>query len=131
MPSLLNQFNTLSTVWGMGLSDPELRVIENTVRWELERLASSRSRTVTVKLRGLPPELRRVAKRALVLLFRRHRIPFTVQYRGWRVIFDVDDTRKVKGMLDELMAEVEYAVRSVAKGRVGIEQNSVIIADVE
>jgi len=115
----------------MTLTEEQLRAVLNAVVWELRRIASSKSRAVTVRLRGLPLEQRRVAKRALVLLFRRHRIPFTVQYRGWRVIFDVDDARKVRENLEKLMDEAEDAVRSVAKGLWGFEQNSVMIADVE
>jgi len=88
-------------------------------------------KAVAVKLKGLPVEQRRVARRALIYLLRKYRVPFTIQYRGWRVNFDVDDTRKIRQNLEKMKKDVENAVRCVAKGLRGFEQNIAIIADTE
>jgi len=125
----LQYISCISVTDSMGFSEKDLRLIENTLAWELQRIASSKSLTVRVGLRSLPREHRRVARRAMILLLRRYRVPFTLRYTTWRTILYVDDARKVRRNWERMREDIPDALRNVAKGLYGIYRNAAVIGD--
>jgi len=101
------------------LTQQDFQVVESALVEEFERLAAGaqRHRVAAVKLEGLSRKQRRLARRALVLVLRRFKIPFTVRFTGWHLVVEVDDTRKVRDSLEAIKGNIASAVQYAASIR--------------